>query len=110
MKKALKYSLLLIITIFITFTTSGCTDDNMDNIDIYVTNYANEYITKELYGEHATVTSIYPDGIDINKYKVSKKQKEIILKLFLFIYTFYKYNIIYECHFIVNPIYLYIMV
>ena len=37
MKKALKYSLLLIITIFITFTTSGCTDDNMDNIDIYVT-------------------------------------------------------------------------
>ena len=54
MKKALKYSLLLIITIFITFTTSGCTDDNMDNIDIYVTNYANEYITKELYGEHAT--------------------------------------------------------
>lgn len=87
MKKALKYSLLLIITIFITFTTSGCTDDNMDNIDIYVTNYANEYITKELYGEHATVTSIYPDGIDINKYKVSKKQKEIYSKSDLFIYN-----------------------
>ncbi|MDD6263744.1 MAG: metal ABC transporter substrate-binding protein [Bacilli bacterium] len=87
MKKALKYSLLLIITIFITFTTSGCTDDNMDNIDIYVTNYANEYITKELYGEHATVTSIYPDGIDINKYKVSKKQKETYSKSDLFIYN-----------------------
>ena len=87
MKKALKYSLLLIITIFITFTTSGCTDDSMDNIDIYVTNYANEYITKELYGEHATVTSIYPDGIDINKYKVSKKQKETYSKSDLFIYN-----------------------
>ena len=76
MRKTLKLTLLFILTIAAIFSTSGCTDDNMDNIEIYVTNYANEYITKELYGKHATVTSIYPDGIDINNYVVSQKQKE----------------------------------
>lgn len=87
MRKTLKLTLLFILTIAAIFSTSGCTDDNMDNIEIYVTNYANEYITKELYGEHATVTSIYPDGIDINNYVVSQKQKEDYSKSDLFIYN-----------------------
>lgn len=87
MKKQIKYFLLLLLTISIVTLTSGCTNDNMDNIDIYVTNYANEYIAKELYGNHATVTSIYPDGIDINKYKINKKQKELYSKSDLFIYN-----------------------
>ncbi len=87
MKRQIKYFLLLLLTISIVTLTSGCTNDNMDNIDIYVTNYANEYITKELYGNHATVTSIYPDGIDINKYKINKKQKELYSKSDLFIYN-----------------------
>lgn len=87
MRKTFKLILLFILTITIIFSTSGCTDDNMDNIEIYVTNYANEYITKELYGNHATVTSIYPDGIDINNYVVSQKQKEDYSKSDLFIYN-----------------------
>lgn len=87
MRKTLKLTLLFILTIAAIFSTSGCTDDNMDNIEIYVTNYANEYITKELYGKHATVSSIYPDGIDINNYVVSQKQKEDYSKSDLFIYN-----------------------
>ena len=87
MRKTLKLTLLFILTIAAIFSTSGCTDDNMDNIEIYVTNYANEYITKEWYGKHATVTSIYPDGIDINNYVVSQKQKEDYSKSDLFIYN-----------------------
>lgn len=87
MKKTPKFILLFILTIFTSVLLTGCTDDNMDNIQIYVTNYANEYITKELYSEHATVTSIYPDGIDITNYKVSDKQKKDYSKSDLFIYN-----------------------
>lgn len=87
MKKTPKFILLFILTIFTSVLLTGCTDDNMDNIQIYVTNYANKYITKELYGEHATVTSIYPDGIDITNYKVSDKQKKDYSKSDLFIYN-----------------------
>lgn len=87
MKKTPKFILLFILTIFTSVLLTGCTDDNMDNIQIYVTNYANEYIAKELYGEHATVTSIYPDGIDITNYKVSDKQKKDYSKSDLFIYN-----------------------
>lgn len=85
MKKCLKLSLLIIILTMI-FTT-GCTKDDMENINIYVTNYANEYITQKLYGKHATITSIYPDGINIDDYKLSSKQKKDYSKGDLFIYN-----------------------
>ena len=44
----------------------------MDDIEIIVTNYPNEYVIKYLYGDHSTITSIYPDGVDTANYKVSK--------------------------------------
>ena len=59
----------------------------MDNIDVIVTNYANEYITKSLYENHATITSIYPDGVDISNYKISNKQKQDFAKYDLFVYN-----------------------
>ena len=66
---------LLMITSFI-FILSGCDlkKDNMDNISIYTTNYPTEYITSRLYGEHSSIKSIYPNGININDYKLTKKQ------------------------------------
>jgi len=72
-----------IITIFM----SGCTNDSMDNIEIIVTNYPNEYVVKNLYGEHATITSIYPDGVDTNNYKISNKQKKEYARKDLFVYN-----------------------
>ncbi len=87
MKKWLKYSTLLIIMLTLTLLTTGCTADDMENIDIIVTNYPNEYITKSLYSEHATITSIYPDGVDTDKYTISKKQKKDFSKKDLFIYN-----------------------
>lgn len=86
MKQYLKYSFLLIL-LFITLFTTGCTADDMENIDIVVTNYPNEYVTKELYSEHATITSIYPDGVDIDNYEISDKQKKDFSKKDLFIYN-----------------------
>jgi ABC-type Zn uptake system ZnuABC Zn-binding protein ZnuA len=59
----------------------------MDNIEIIVTNYPNEYVVKMLYSDHATISSIYPDGVDINNYKVSKKQKKDYAYKDLFVYN-----------------------
>jgi zinc transport system substrate-binding protein len=59
----------------------------MENIEIIVTNYPNEYVVKNLYGDHATITSIYPDGVDIDNYKISTKQKKDYAKKDLFVYN-----------------------
>ena len=85
--KKLKIFSLIIIMIFVSLLSSGCTSDNMENINILVTNYPNEFITQKLYGTHSTVSSIYPDGVDINEYTISSKQKKDFSNYDLFIYN-----------------------
>lgn len=85
--KKIKYILLLLLIPVITLCTTGCSNDTMDNIEIIVTNYPNEYVIKYLYGAHSTITSIYPDGVDTANYKVSKKQKNEYSKKDLFVYN-----------------------
>lgn len=87
MRKTNYLLLIILFLIPITLLTTGCTNDSMDNIEIIVTNYPNEYVVKNLYGEHATITSIYPDGVDINDYKISNKQKQDWSKKDLFVYN-----------------------
>lgn len=82
-----KKILFLLIILIIPFIVSGCANDSMDEIDIVVTNYANEYIVKSLYDKHSTITSIYPDGILIDNYKISKKQKNEYARSDLFVYN-----------------------
>lgn len=79
--------LILLLILFIPFFLTGCTNDSMDNIEVIVTNYPNEYIVKNLYGEHATIKSIYPDGVDINTYEISNKEKNEYAKKDLFVYN-----------------------
>ena len=76
----------LLLTIVLLLTTA-CTTDNMENIKIIVTNYPNEYIIKNLYGKHASVESIYPDGVTIEDYKISNKKKNEYAKSDLFVYN-----------------------
>ena len=76
---------MLLVTVC--FGATGCTSDNMEGIDVLVTNYPNEYVTEKLYGEHSTITSIYPDGVDISNYNISDKQKKDFSKYDLFIYN-----------------------
>ena len=83
--KKLFILLFLLLPLFI--LTTACTDDSMDNIEIIVTNYPNEYVVKNLYEKHATITSIYPDGVDISNYEISKKQKNDYSKKDLFVYN-----------------------
>lgn len=78
---------LLILIIMFMFLCTGCKQDDMEDIDIVVTNYANEYITSKLYGNHANIESIYPDGVLISKYKVTNKQKKDYSNKGLFIYN-----------------------
>ena len=87
MKKRIQQIACLSILFLICILNAGCTQDNMDNIQIIVTNYPNEYITKNLYADHATITSIYPDGVDIENYKINQKQKTDFSKQDLFIYN-----------------------
>lgn len=79
--------LILVATTLLTLT--GCVrDENMEDIKIKTTSYPIEYITTKLYSEHAyTISSIYPDDIDINSYKLTKKQLKDFSKNDLFIYN-----------------------
>ena len=84
MKRNLIKVLLLTIVLFL---ITACTTDNMENIKIIVTNYPNEFIINSLYGKHASVESIYPDGVTIEDYKISNKKKNEYSKSDLFVYN-----------------------
>ncbi len=77
----------LFIIFGITLFTTGCKQDDMDDIDIAVTNYPNEYIVDKLYGKHASINQIFPDGVDISNYNFTKTQKNHFADMGLFIYT-----------------------
>jgi len=79
--------------ILLSITTNGCIkSDTMDGINIYTSVYPIEYITNTLYGKHANITSIYPDGIDINNYRLTEKQVNDYSKSDLFIYNGLSYE------------------
>ncbi len=65
MKKGFKFGLLL----FCFFKK-----DNLEDISIYATAYPIEYIINELYSEHATIKSIYPNGTSVDTYEPTEKQ------------------------------------
>src|SRR5574344_1513571 len=78
----------LLFLLLIPLLLGGCIKrDTMENINIYTTNYAVQYITNYLYGEHSTVTSIYPTDVIINDYKLTKTQLAEYSKADLFIFN-----------------------
>ncbi len=78
-----KFLLLFLIML----SVCGCKRDDMEDIQIVVTNYPNSYIIEKLYGSHATITSLYPDGVNVETYKLTKKVKQESAQKDLFIYT-----------------------
>ena len=80
-----KNILLLIVALFL---LTGCfKKDNLEDITIYTTYYPIEYITEYLYGEHSTVESIYPDGVNIETYTLNKKQIKDYSKSGMYIFS-----------------------
>lgn len=74
--------------IAIPFLISGCFKmDSFEGIEIYTTAYPIEYITTRLYGNHSTIKSIYPDGINIDNYKLTSKQIKDYSNTNLFIFN-----------------------
>ncbi|MBR4618476.1 MAG: membrane protein insertion efficiency factor YidD [Bacilli bacterium] len=87
MRNTKKKNLICLLFIVVLVTITGCRKDDMEDIDIVVTNYPNEYIISQMYGEHANIVSVYPDGVNLDEYKVTKKRKNDLSKKNLFIYT-----------------------
>lgn len=84
----MKKILLILMVVITSFCLTGCIKrDNMENITIYTTNYPTEYITKRLYGKFSKVKSIYPDGVNIETYKLTNKQISDYSKSDLFIFN-----------------------
>ena len=79
---------LLLLCLLLTFITTGCFKrDTMEDINIYTSVYPIEYIANELYGEHSTINSIYPNGIIVDKYTLTEIQLEEYGKSDLFIFN-----------------------
>lgn len=79
--------MLLVLGVFVLSFATGCKKDNMEDIDIVVTNYPNEFLVDRLYGEHAKINTVYPDDVDIANYKITSKQKQNYSDMELFVYT-----------------------
>ncbi len=87
MKILKKLSLLLIIPLLITGCNINISNDSMENIEIYTTIYPINYLTNYLYGEHSKIHSIYPAGVDVDNYKLSKRKLKEYSNSDLFIFN-----------------------
>lgn len=68
--------------------TSGCFKrDTLENIDVITTVYPTEFVSSMLYGEHSTITSIYPNDTDSFNYHLTNKQVNDYSQKDLFIYN-----------------------
>ena len=72
MKLIKRISLFLIIIILLT----GCDwkTSDMEDINIYTTIYPINYLIDSLYGKHSKIFSIYPLGVDLDKYELSNRK------------------------------------
>lgn len=65
---------ILIIIMLLVISTGCLKRDNMDNINIITTTYPIMYLVDNIYGYNSTVSSIYPRGVNTNKYTLTDKQ------------------------------------
>lgn len=84
MKRLKLLSLLLICLFFI----SGCgfSANKLEDAKIYTTIYPVQYITEYLYGDHSTIESIYPAGVNLEDYSLTDKQIDVYASGDLFVY------------------------
>lgn len=67
---------------------TGCLKkDTFEDVDIYTTNYATQYIVDYLYGEHSNIYSIYPNGVNIETYELTDKQIKDYSSMSLYVFN-----------------------
>lgn len=83
----MKKIFILLLSIFL---LTGCTfleNDSMDNIEVYTTTYPSINLINYLYKDHATINSIYPNGVNFKEYVVSNKKLSEFAKSDLFVFN-----------------------
>lgn len=84
----MRKTLLSILLIGCLTLTTGCFGKkNMEEISINTTVYPITFIANTLYNQNATINSIYPNGVNINKFKLTEKQTENYADADIFIYN-----------------------
>jgi ABC-type Zn uptake system ZnuABC Zn-binding protein ZnuA len=81
--KKLKTILILLILLL---TATSCDSKSNDGLNILTTVYPITYLTTEIYTQ-GNVTSIYPDGADVENYNLTSKQIKEYSKNNIFIYN-----------------------
>lgn len=84
----MKKKLFSLIIMGIMVLTTGCfKQKNMEEISINTTVYPITFIANTLYNENASISSVYPNGVDLNKFKLTPKQNKEYAKADIFIYN-----------------------
>lgn len=77
----------LLISIILTTTTGCLENDDLEGSNITTTVYPIEYLVTRLYNT-SNITSIYPNGIEVDSYELTDKQlKDYSKSTTLFVYT-----------------------
>jgi len=85
MKKKIQW---IVLGVLLLVGTTGCfKKDSLENIKIVTTVYPIEYVTDVLYGEHSSVSSIYPNDTDPFQYELTDKRAKEFSHQDLFIYN-----------------------
>lgn len=80
----------IFILILSLFLLTGCDilkSDALKDVDVYTTTYPVNYIIDYLYGENATIYSIYPNGVNFKEYELSDKKLNEFSKSSLFVFN-----------------------
>ena len=85
----MKKIIYFIIMFFSLGLLSGCeeSETKMENINIYTTTYPINFIINQLYEEHSKIYSVYPTGVDVDKYELSTRKLEEYSKSDIFIFN-----------------------
>ena len=86
MKRIKRIFAILLCSLLLT----GCSlleDNSMNDIEVYTTIYPYNYLINYLYGNNSKINSIYPKGIDLEKYKLSEKKINEYSKSDLFVFS-----------------------
>ena len=80
---------IICLVAFITLFTTGCKKDSMDDITIYTTTYPIQYLVEQIYGYNSEIKSIYPAGVEVKNYELTKKQEKDYAQADLFVFPSY---------------------
>lgn len=78
---------LLILCIFLLTGCSLFRSDALKDVDVYTTTYPVKYIINYLYGNNATIHSIYPSDVNFKEYQLSDKKLNEFAKSSLFVFN-----------------------